>query len=216
MKKTMAKKTNYLEGVFYDVGEAGILRCKDTGGDDNARPRYEGPALRYGWRAKRGSYVEVKFGDGSLKFRKDRNMRLLYGHDRNRHLGHTGMEGTNFKLVSTGLDVEFELPNTAEGRNAEEEIEQGVVTGLSVGVDIINSDYKIVRRNGERILMHIIEEAILREVSLVGEPAFNEARLKKLSEDFNLALQQDMQQRLNLATSKMIWIRQQSRIMGNI
>ena len=93
----------------------------------------------------------------------------LYGHDPNQILGRTGNGSLRLDDDESRLRFELDLPDTTLGRDTYELARRGDIGGASVGMVVHQDD----RRGGVRE----ITQATLREISLVGRPAYSTARL---------------------------------------
>lgn len=79
-----------------------------------------------------------------------------------------------------GLYAEFRLAETERGEEALSLVRDGIVDGLSVGFSPLRSDWSADRSEVIR------REARLNEISLVGQPAYDDARVLALREDLNI------------------------------
>ncbi len=130
----------------------------------------EGLALPYGKQA--GKYGGIRFERGALKFADVSRVKLLREH---------GLAiGVALKLTesSAGFSARFKVARGAAGDEALSLAEDGVLDGLSVGVDFDDAaDTVPDPRHKGGIL---VRRADLREVSLTATPAFDDARLTKV------------------------------------
>lgn len=141
--------------------------------DSQART-IEGLALPYGKiGVKHG--LKFRFDRGSLQFGDVGRVKLLRDHDASQPLG----VATEIKDTPAGLKVKFRVARHAAGDEALALAEDGVLDGLSVGVDFdFAADTAPDPRNKGASL---VRRADLREVSLTAMPAFDDARVTKVA-----------------------------------
>lgn len=134
----------------------------------------EGLALPYG---KVGTKFGVgfRFERGSLQFADVSRVKLLRDHDFTQALG----KAVELKDTPSGLKVKFKVARGAEGDRALELAEDGVLDGLSVGVDFNESVDTVPDPKFKGGLL--VRRADLREVSLTPMPAFDDARVTKVA-----------------------------------
>lgn len=139
---------------------------------DATRRTIEGLALPYG---HVGSKYGMKFAfmEGSLKWASVNRVKLLRDHDPSQALG------IAMSLVSKkdGLYIKAKVARGAAGDEALALAEDGVLDGLSVGVDFDMMADTVMADDGETF---VIKRADLREVSLTPMPLFDDARLSKV------------------------------------
>lgn len=129
-----------------------------------------GLALPYGRSAK-----GFRFEKGALKFTDPTRVKLLRDHDPKQAIGHA----VELADSSTGFKAKFKIARGPEGDAALALAEDGVLDGLSVGVDFDLAADSIPdprHKNG-----FLIRRADLREVSLTAMPAFDDARVTKVA-----------------------------------
>ncbi len=135
----------------------------------------EGIAVPYGKvGAKYG--LKFRFRRGSLQWSDVSRVKLLRGHDFNQALG----VATELKDTPTGLRAKFKVARGPEGDRALELAEDGVLDGLSVGVDFDPAADTEQPTRGDRSVMDVIR-GDLREVSLTPMPTFDDARVTKVA-----------------------------------
>jgi HK97 family phage prohead protease len=141
--------------------------------DSQART-IEGLALPYGKiGVKHG--LKFRFDRGALQFGDVGRVKLLRDHDASQPLG----VATELKDTPAGFKVKFKVARGLEGDRALELAEDGVLDGLSVGVDFdFAADTVPDPRNKGASL---VRRADLREVSLTPMPAFDDARVTKVA-----------------------------------
>jgi HK97 family phage prohead protease len=134
----------------------------------------EGLALPYGRVAGKGG-LKYKFAKDSLQWGEVSRVKMLRDHDS------TQLLGKALKLANTpaGLQVRFSVARGAEGDRALELAEDGVLDGMSVGVDFdFTADTEQDSRDKS---VTLVRRADLREVSLTAMPAFDDARVTKVA-----------------------------------
>lgn len=134
----------------------------------------EGLALPYG---KLGTKYGLKFRfeRGALQWSEPARVKLLRDHDPRQAIGYA----TALTDTSTGLKVRFKVARGAAGDEALELAEDGVLDGLSVGVDFdVAADTVPDPRNKGALL---VRRSDLREVSLTAMPSFDDARVTKVA-----------------------------------
>jgi HK97 family phage prohead protease len=130
----------------------------------------EGLVMPYGRSAK-----GFRFERGSLTWSDVSRVKLLRDHDFRQPLG----VATDLTDTNRGLKARFKVARGSEGDRALELAEDGVLDGLSVGVDFdlaadATPDQK---RKGD----YVVRRADLREVSLTPMPAFDDARVTRVA-----------------------------------
>lgn len=130
----------------------------------------EGVAVPYGRTAK-----GVRFERGALKFADVSRVKLLRDHDPAQLIG----VATSIKDSTNGLAVKFRVARNVAGDEALALAEDGILDGLSVGVDFdASKDTVADPRHKGGVL---VQRADLREVSLTGQPAFDDARVTRVA-----------------------------------
>lgn len=109
-----------------------------------------------------------RFMKGSLQWSQTRRVKLLRDHDYAQAVGRAELIADG----ADGMDVTFKIARGPEGDRALALAEDGVVDGLSVGVDF--TDVRPVQG------VYEVHGALLKEVSLVAMPAFDDARVASL------------------------------------
>lgn len=138
---------------------------------DSERRTIEGTAILYGVSADNG-WGTFTFEKGSLEWDKAAvsRVKMLRDHDWGQLLG------AALEIADTGdrVSVKFKIARGAEGDTALTLAEDGALDGMSVGVDITEwTDDK----DGN----FTVTKATLNEVSLTPRPAFEDARLTKVT-----------------------------------
>lgn len=111
---------------------------------------------------------KVIFERGSIQVPNVSKIKLLAQHQQTA----SGVIGRaqSIKETNAGMDGIFKVSASADGQNFLIKASEGILDGLSVGVDVIRADE---RKDG----VLIVKAAILKEVSLVETPAFDNARV---------------------------------------
>jgi len=112
----------------------------------------------------------VIFERDSIEIPEPKSIRLLAQHDIKQPLG----RAQSFETRSDGVYAVFALSRSSKATDYLLMAQEGLVTGLSVGVEVKSSKPS---RNG---VMHVTS-SVLREVSAVTEPAFKSAQITKIS-----------------------------------
>lgn len=120
--------------------------------------------------------LKFRFRRGSLKWSDVSRVKLLRGHDFNQALG----VATELKDTPAGLRAKFKVARGPEGDRALELAEDGVLDGLSVGVNFDPTADTEQASRGDRSVMDVIR-GDLREVSLTPMPAFDDARVTRVA-----------------------------------
>lgn len=141
---------------------------------DRPKRTIEGLALPYGVVGNKGG-LKFKFVKGSLTWSSVNRVKLLRDHDMSNPLG-VAVGLTN---MAAGVKVKFKVARGAEGDRALELAEDGVLDGLSVGVDFDTSTDVEMDPSDEGVML--VRRADLREVSLTAMPAFDDARVTKVA-----------------------------------
>lgn len=121
----------------------------------------------------RGGYV-VRILPGSISFTP--KVLALWCHDFSKPIGNTD-NGTLRILPEDdyGIPVEIDLPDTTVGRDADELVETGLVTGMSFSLPQGFEDSQQVKENGQTIIE--VTKAISNEVTITPIPAFDGATI---------------------------------------
>lgn len=130
----------------------------------------EGLLLPYGRVAK-----GIRFERGALRWTDPARVKLLRDHDPRQPLG----KAISLSESHAGLKARFKLGRTPAADEALQLAEDGVLDGLSVGVDFdITSDTAPDPKNRGALL---VRRADLREGSLTAVPAFDDARVTRVA-----------------------------------
>jgi HK97 family phage prohead protease len=138
---------------------------------DSEKRTITGTILLYGVAADNG-YGKFTFAEGALEWNKSAvsRVKFLRDHDWKSLLGHATVITSDTKKAA----ATFKVARGAQGDEALTLAEDGALDGLSVGIDIVEwTDDK----DGN----FTVTKAILNEVSLTPRPAFEDARLTKVT-----------------------------------
>lgn len=138
---------------------------------DAGRRLVEGMALPYAETARKGTF-SYRFAPGSLSWSEASRVKLLRDHDFGQPLG----KAESIVDSADGLAVRFSVARGDDGDRALSLAEDGVLDGLSVGVDFRDED--ITAQDDGTLL---ISRATLLEVSLTAMPAFDGARVSRVA-----------------------------------
>jgi len=114
-----------------------------------------------------GAYV---FEAGSIDIADVSKIKLLSQHDMKKPIGRM----TAAEIREDGIYATFKLSRSTGGNDALIQAQEGLVSGLSVGAEIVTSKPS---RNGHTV----VTAAKLKEVSLVTEPAFKSAQVLEIA-----------------------------------
>ena len=141
---------------------------------DRGRRIIEGLALPYNATANKYG-LKFKFVRGALKWTSVNRVKLLRDHDMNQAIG----VATNLTDTADGLRVKFKVARGPAGDEALSLAEDGVLDGLSVGVDFDTMADTTMDPNDDGTML--VHRADLRETSLTAMPAFDDARVTKVA-----------------------------------
>jgi HK97 family phage prohead protease len=114
-----------------------------------------------------GAYT---FESGSIQIDDVSKIKLFSQHDMKKPIGRM----TSSEVKEDGIYATFKLSRSSAGTDALVMAQEGLVSGLSIGAEIIASKPS---RNGYTV----VSEAKLKEVSLVTEPAFKSAQVLEIA-----------------------------------
>lgn len=116
-----------------------------------------------------GDYFRETIAPGAFtETLKTADVRAYFDHNSGRVLGRKSAGTLRIHEDAKGLAVEIDLPDTSDGRDVQALIERGDVTGMSFGFIVTKQTWD---DTGD-IPSRTIDEVILREVSIVSEPAY--------------------------------------------
>ena len=115
---------------------------------------------------------KVIFEKGSIQVPSVSKIKLLAQHQQTA----SGVIGRAKSITETptGMNGVFKVSASSDGENFLIKASEGILDGLSVGVDVIKATE---RKDG----VLIVKAAILKEVSLVETPAFDQARVVEVA-----------------------------------
>jgi len=114
-----------------------------------------------------GAYT---FEAGSIEIGDVSKIKLLSQHDMKKPIGRM----TAAETRTDGIYATFKLSRSTSGNDALVMAQEGLVTGLSIGAEIISAKPS---RDGHTV----VSAAKLKEVSLVTEPAFKSAQILEIA-----------------------------------
>ncbi|NBR25740.1 MAG: HK97 family phage prohead protease, partial [Micrococcales bacterium] len=125
----------------------------------------------------------VVFESNSIQLPEDpKSIKLLNQHDMKQPLG----KATSFTVDENGIYASFKISRSNRGTEALILAEEGLQSGLSVGVEVIKAKSKAG-------VMHV-SAAKLYEVSLVTEPAFKSAQVLDVAAEETPEVVEEIQQ----------------------
>ena len=135
---------------------------------DSGRRIISGKIVPFGDEVGNTSAGRVIFEKGSIKVPNVNKVKLLAQHEATAR-GVIG-RAVNFQSDSTAMYGTFKVSASADGENMLIKASEGILDGLSVGVEVLNANE---RKDGTLV----VTSALLKEVSLVESPAFESARV---------------------------------------
>lgn len=141
---------------------------------DVERRTIRGRAVPYGEVAQK-FMRRFRFEPGALRWSDIGRVKLLRDHDYSQAIGRA-VELTD---APDGFDVVFRVARGPEGDRALALAEDGVLDGLSVGVDFDLSTDTVPDPSNKGVTL--VRRADLREVSLTAMPAFDSARVTRVA-----------------------------------
>ena len=132
-----------------------------------------GLAVPYGVTARSGGR-KWRFQRGSLKWSDVSRVKLLRDHDHAQALG----KAISLDDTPDGLYARFRVARGAEGDKVLALAEDGVLDGLSIGVDFDANGFTEDKENPGA---YLVTSAALREITLTAMPAFDAARLDSVT-----------------------------------
>lgn len=136
---------------------------------DSARRTISGKILPFGNEVGHTNVGKVVFEDGSVQFDDPKKVKFLLEHDAKKPLG----RAVNIEASNNALYATFKVANTTRGNDALIEASENLRSGLSVGVEVLDS-----KNVGNTI--HVLA-AKLEEVSLVSSAAFKSAAVTEVA-----------------------------------
>ena len=111
----------------------------------------------------------VVFAKDSIQIETASKIKMLFQHKNDKPIGRM----QKFQVTEDGIYAQFKMSSSQQGSDALILASEGLVDGLSVGVEVISS-----KRKKDYIE---VTAATLREVSLVESPAFTNANVTKVA-----------------------------------
>jgi HK97 family phage major capsid protein len=136
---------------------------------DNARRTISGKILPFGNEVGHTNVGKVVFEDGSVQYDDAKKVKFLLEHDAKKPLG----RAVNIEAADGALYATFKVANTTRGNDALIEASENLRSGLSVGVEVLDS------KNVGNVI-HVLA-ARLEEVSLVSSAAFKSAAVTEVA-----------------------------------
>lgn len=133
-----------------------------------------GLAVPWGAVARSG-FANWRFEKGSLHWADEGRVKMLRDHDTTQPVG----RAVRLQTTPAGLDVSFKIARGAEGDRVLELAEDGVLDGLSVGIDFAEGDDW--QRDPTDESVRLVRKATLREVTITAMPAFDGARVSSVA-----------------------------------
>ena len=133
----------------------------------------EGMVVPYGAVGEKGG-MRFRFARGSVRWGDVSRVKLLRDHDVTRPVG----KAVSLVDAGAGVRARFKVAAGASGDEALGLSADGVLDGLSVGVEFGGEDYDPDPMNRGVML---VRRADLREVSLTAMPAFDDARVTRVA-----------------------------------
>lgn len=113
---------------------------------------------------------KYRFLPGSLKYNDLKRVKLLRDHDNSQAIGYA----TSISETADGYMATFKVANGPRGDEALALASEGVLDGLSIGVDFDDASFSADPINRGVL---VVSRANLRETSLTAMPAFDNSRL---------------------------------------
>jgi HK97 family phage prohead protease len=112
----------------------------------------------------------VIFESGSIKIPDTKNVKLLANHDSTNPIG----RAQSFQTSNDQITGSFKISSSATGQDFLIRASEGLIASLSIGVEVISS-----KPSKDGTLY--VQEAVMKEVSLVESPAFSDAVVTKVA-----------------------------------
>jgi HK97 family phage prohead protease len=142
----------------------------DIEASDSERRIIAGKIVPYATEIGNTSAGKVIFAADSIEIPANKKIKLLDEHNPKAILG----SATTFSTSPEGIHATFKVTKTARGDEALTLASDGLKTGLSVGVEPVESSM-----NKDGVI--VVTKGILREVSHVGSPAFQSAEITRVA-----------------------------------
>lgn len=125
-----------------------------------------------------GFWTEI-IAPGAFSESLKADVRALLDHDHGRVIGRTAAGTLRLAEDSKGLEVEIDLPDTTDGRDAAVLIERGDLSGMSFGFVVTHDEWD----ETGKVPVRTIHKVDLREVSIVAWPAYGDTSIGMRSLD---------------------------------
>ena len=112
----------------------------------------------------------VIFESGSIKIPDTKNVKLLANHDSTNPIG----RAQSFQTTDNQITGSFKISSSATGQDFLIRASEGLIASLSIGVEVVSS-----KPSKDGTLY--VQEAVMKEVSLVESPAFSDAVVTKVA-----------------------------------
>jgi HK97 family phage prohead protease len=116
-----------------------------------------------------------------------KDVRALVDHASDKLLGRTSNGTLVARDTPAGLEIELSLPDTSYARDVRELVQRRDVRGLSFGFRVLSkAGHRVIKEGGETI--RELLDVDLREVSVVGNPAYGDTSVALRSGEIDPAL----------------------------
>ena len=112
----------------------------------------------------------VIFESGSIKIPDTKNVKLYSNHDSTNPIG----RAQSFQTTDNQITGSFKISSSATGQDFLIRASEGLIASLSIGVEVVSS-----KPSKDGTLY--VQEAVMKEVSLVESPAFSDAVVTKVA-----------------------------------
>jgi HK97 family phage prohead protease len=140
-----------------------------------------------------GGFVEI-VAPGAFKtsLANKPDVRALYEHDPAKILGRATAGTLTLAEDGTGLRVEITPPDTTIGRDVLELVKRGDISGMSFGFRTISDTW---HEDPDKRMVRTLQEVVLNEVSVVGQPAYPQTEIALRSLDRHRQVRQPADRR---------------------
>ena len=148
-----------------------MLEIRSNGTLSATGKTLHGYAAVFNSEANLGTFTEVIRPSAFAKsLASGSNIRALSNHDVNALVGTTRGGTLQLREDAKGLAFTLELPNTSHGRDLQELVSRGDVSGASFGFRVAPGGERWEQRNGQ--MVRELLEVDLIEVTLTSDPAY--------------------------------------------
>jgi hypothetical protein len=166
-KMTPMSASNYSGPTIVCTGTVTVVEAAQG---ETARREISGVAVPYNKPATVSGGQSVMFKPGSLIIEAGRKPKLMKYHDSTQIVGVVqAIQETADALMFTA-----KISASRDGNDALELVKDGAIDSVSVGVDPIDAEYDDAGNL-------VVTKGLLREISLVAEPAFRDARITRVA-----------------------------------